>query len=244
MNPNFHVFLCNLSYLSVTINGSPARTRRIIDHESADVSLIKLARQSDTSICLPPPSFCIDGKPSTCIVTSPDGRIETQVEPQDELRCSRGYGVAMNPLYESCARSGSFTDKNGCDFAPGSPVMCRYPNDDTWVLYGIINVVKTCGKEDASTFTKFKFISDWVNRYQSIDSGLSAQEESETCDPFSSRGVKDLPADDDAKGWQKEGICGVPDIQAGFLEKNFAKQGWGGMDEIAQESLLSPFLPH
>ena len=94
--------------------------------------------------------------------------------------------------------------------------MCRYPNDDTWVLYGIINVVKRCGVEDASTFTKFKFISDWVNRYQSIDSGLSAPNEEEICDPFSTRGVNDLPADDDAKGWQKEGICGVPDTQAGL----------------------------
>ncbi|CAG5110821.1 Oidioi.mRNA.OKI2018_I69.chr2.g5179.t1.cds [Oikopleura dioica] len=194
--------------------------------------MIKLARESSTSICLPPPSFCLDGKPSTCVVVSPDGQTETQIEPMEEERCNvrHGYNVNINGLYENCARSGSFSQKQGCSFAPGSPIMCRFPQDNTWVLYGIVNTVKECGVESASVYTKFKTVSSWVNQYQSIDSGLSEPNEDEICDYVTSRssaGLK-LPDNEDAKGWQKEGICGVPDVQPKAPPVEFSGRIIGG----------------
>ena len=209
--------------IKVNVNGEEVKGRRRILHDSSDSALIKLNQRPQTSgICLPPAGFCIDNEDVTCMAVSSDGKLETLVEPYNDQSCHHRYpGLSLNPLYDSCARSGTYSFRNGCSFSTGSPIMCRYSTDNVWTLYGVISQVKTCGEESASVFTRFEAVSNWVEQYTNVDSGLTRpQGEQHTCGSFRTLG-SDAAKFDDINYWQQEGICGASSVQPNDNLKTF-----------------------
>ena len=112
------------------------------------------------------------------------------------------YSLDLNPLYQSCARSGTFEFMNGCDLDQGSAVMCRYPQDAVWTLYGIVKQVKSCGESSASVIVKFEAVQNWIERYTgSTDSNLSGLNDNQTCGMFRDGADAHI---DDIDYWQQD----------------------------------------
>jgi hypothetical protein len=203
--------------IRINIDGEEVKGRRKILGNDHDTALIKLSHRPIASgICLPPAGYCIDNEDVTCVAVSANGKLETLIEPFNDKTCYNKYpNLALNPLYDSCARSGTFSFKNGCSFSEGSPIMCRYATDNVWTLYGTVTKVKECGVESASVFTRFEAISNWVEQYQTASSGLTPPEgDKYTCGSFRSLGSEELIAKyDDTQFWQSKGICGESTIK-------------------------------
>jgi hypothetical protein len=114
----------------------------------------------------------------------------------------------IDPLFESCAKSGTYEFMNGCDFDSGSAIMCRYPQDSVWVFYGVVTNVKECGKPSASTFIKYEAVASWLEKFvgaENVDSGLSELGDDQTCIQGRDTGIDNL---DNMEYWQSEGVCG------------------------------------
>ena len=203
--------------IRVNIDGEVLKGRRKIIHDSSDSALIKLSQKPIASgICLPPAGYCIDNEDVTCIVVSNDGKLETLIEPFNDQTCySKFPKLSLNPLYDSCARSGTYSFRNGCSFSSGSPVMCRYSPDSAWTLYGTVSKVKECGTESASIFTRFEAISNWVEQYQNVESKLSKPSGPiHTCGSFRSLGTEEVVSKyDDINYWQSAGVCGSSTVK-------------------------------
>jgi hypothetical protein len=199
--------------ISVVVNGERAKVRRVINHGVTDVALLKLkSTNTNTPICSPPSGFCVDDQPVTCVVVSANGKKQTLVEPLSDRVCHSRYTTDLDPLYESCARSGTYEFMNGCDFAAGSAIVCRYPQDQAWALYGIVSKVKTCGESSATHFVKYEAISSWTEKYAGENtSGLSELTEDQKCGQF--RGsLFEYDHMDDIDYWQSEGVCGESQV--------------------------------
>ena len=126
------------------------------------------------------------------------------IEPLSEQACYRKHpDLNLNPLYDSCARSGSYSNREGCNFARGSPIMCRYAKNDVWTLYGIVSQVKTCGVESASIFTRFEAISHWMEQFTTVNSGLEPTSGEPRYSCGSLRDGKSYQLDDTAY-WQSD----------------------------------------